>query len=206
MFTGGAVVPLFLDQPELVMIRPTKDVDVVIQAASILAYQEIESHLQLAGWRHDTSRNAPRCRWIHQNVLVDILSSSPVPGEFSSPWFDLGIQKAWSFPADGQNVPVVPATVFLASKLDAFWDRGHRDPWASHDLEDVITVVDGRESLVDEVKNEDTSLRSALAQSFTRLHAAFDLNHLLPGFLPSDPGSQQRLPKLTRKLQILCSL
>jgi len=51
-----------------------------------------------------------------------------------------------------------------------------------------------------------SGLRSAPAQSFTRLHAAFDLNHLLPGFLPGDPGSQQRLPKLKRKLQILCSL
>ncbi len=106
-FTGGAVVPLFLDHPDLFIVRPTKDVDVVIQAASILAYQDIEGCLRDAGWRNDTSEHAPRCRWIHGEILVDVLSSAPVPGEFSSPWFQHGIQYAWHFEAEGQKIPVL---------------------------------------------------------------------------------------------------
>lgn len=205
-FTGGAVVPLFLDYPDLVIVRPTRDVDVVIQAASILDYQEIETRLRNAGWRNDTTDHAPRCRWLQDDILVDILSSTPVPGEFSSPWFQHGVTNAWRFDVEGLQIPVVPATVFLASKLDAFWDRGHRDPWASHDLEDVVTLLDGRASLLEEVRNEISPLRRAIAQSISRLHAQFDLGHLLPGFLPGDPGSQQRIPKLKETLKTLSSL
>ena len=205
-FTGGAVVPLFLDHPDLFIVRPTKDVDVVIQAASILAYQDIEGCLRDAGWRNDTSEHAPRCRWIHGEILVDVLSSAPVPGEFSSPWFQHGIQYAWHFEAEGQKIPVVPSTVFLASKLDAFWDRGKHDPWASHDLEDVVAVVDGRSSLMDEVKTAPPTLRDAIRESLTRVQTEFDLALLLPGFLPGDPGSQKRIPRLKETLNALSNL
>lgn len=52
---------------------------------------------------------------------------------------------------DGVRFQLFSAPFFLASKIEAFRDRGKDDFRASHDLEDVIAVIDGRESLVDEV-------------------------------------------------------
>jgi hypothetical protein len=45
---------------------------------------------------------------------------------------------------------VTPAC-FLVTKLTAFGDRGRRHPIASHDLEDVIAVIDGREEITADV-------------------------------------------------------
>lgn len=40
--------------------------------------------------------------------------------------------------------------MFIATKLEAFADRGGGDFLASHDLEDITTVTDGRPELTDE--------------------------------------------------------
>ena len=40
---------------------------------------------------------------------------------------------------------------FIATKYVAFLDRVAADYYASHDLEDLITVIDGREKIIEEV-------------------------------------------------------
>lgn len=44
------------------------------------------------------------------------------------------------------------APYFCATKLEAFGGRGKNDYLASHDLEDLITVVDGRPELLEDHK------------------------------------------------------
>ena len=51
---------------------------------------------------------------------------------------------------EGLSIRLVAATCFVATKLVAFLDRGKGDYLESHDLEDVLAVVDGRPALVDE--------------------------------------------------------
>ena len=47
---------------------------------------------------------------------------------------------------------MVTAPVFLATKLEAFRGRGQGDFLFSHDLEDLMAVVDGRAALVEECR------------------------------------------------------
>lgn len=44
-------------------------------------------------------------------------------------------------------VRLVCAVAFVATKLEAFASRGGGDFMSSHDLEDVLNIVDGREEL-----------------------------------------------------------
>ena len=64
-FTGGSVVGLLLDQPELTPVRPTDDVDVIIEVISQRNYSTIEERLREIGFANDTSPGAPLCRWIY---------------------------------------------------------------------------------------------------------------------------------------------
>jgi hypothetical protein len=59
------------------------------------------------------------------------------------------------------------ALYFLAFKLEAFDGRGKGDYRASHDLEDLVAVIDGRPEVVDEVAGASEALRAFLAK---RLH------------------------------------
>jgi hypothetical protein len=56
------------------------------------------------------------------------------------------------------SIKLVTPTCFLATKIEAFEGRGNSDYWASHDLEDIIMLFDGRPEIVQEVQSADMSI------------------------------------------------
>jgi hypothetical protein len=93
---------------------------------------------------------------------------------------------------DGNPIRLVSAPVFIATKIEAFKGRGKSDYLASHDLEDIITVVDGRESLLNEIAESGGELRDYLKVEIARMLVVDDFLTSLPGQLPADRGSQAR--------------
>ncbi len=106
----------------------------------------------------------------------------------------------------GLTILLITAPLFLATKIEAFKGRGQGDYLMSHDLEDIITVVDGRASLLDEVQVCDAELKAYLAAEFSALVGNNRFLEALPGHLPGDRASQQRLGALMVKLRSLASL
>lgn len=53
----------------------------------------------------------------------------------------------------GTSRPTMDADA-IATKIEAFKGRGRGDFFASHDLEDLIFVMDGRSTIVEEVQTE----------------------------------------------------
>lgn len=96
---------------------------------------------------------------------------------------------------------MISAPVFLATKLDAFAGRGNADFLFSHDLGDLLAVVDGRDALVDECRNSSPELQAYLGERFRTLLAAPAFIEALPAHLPGDTASQERLPDLEAKLR-----
>ena len=52
---------------------------------------------------------------------------------------------------------------------ETFTSRGHGDFLSSHDLEDVLNIIDGREELIGEMANAPNDLRQAVAGVFRLL-------------------------------------
>jgi hypothetical protein len=92
---------------------------------------------------------------------------------------------------------------FIATKLEAFAGRGNNDFMMSHDLEDVICVLDGRPELEDEITSSAQEIRSYISGRIRVFLGDPDFLNALPGHLPGDAGSQSRLPLLTAKLERL---
>ena len=88
----------------------------------------------------------------------------------------------------------------MATKLEAFKGRGGRDYFASHDLEDVISVIDGRPELLEEVRRTSDDLRAYLAIEFIALLRDSRFVDALPGHLPPDAASQSRIPMLLNRI------
>lgn len=97
------------------------------------------------------------------------------------------------------------AAVFLATKLEAFHGRGGGDFLASHDLEDIAVVVDGRPELVNEVAACEIALRTYLADEIGSLLRNAAFIEALSGHLPGDEASQSRLPIIRERLRLLAS-
>ena len=94
-----------------------------------------------------------------------------------------------------------PPPYFLATKIDAFKGRGGGDYMASHDMEDIITVLDGRPEIVSEIRNSSDDLKIFLSDTFRTLLTNGEFLDAIPGHLPPDRASQARLPRLMKCLE-----
>lgn len=199
-FVGGAILSMLLEL-SLSPIRPTDDLDVIIQVATTERYSELEAKLRSAGFDHDTRQGAPRCRWIYKGLTVDIM---PTEGEFiglNTAWFKEALEGASIVKIDGSLVKIISPVAFIALKLAAFKDRGKADYYGSHDLEDLVSVIDGREEILGEIALAPQRMRDFIVKSLRELNRESAFREACPGFLPSDQASQKRLPLLRQKLE-----
>jgi len=203
VFVGGCATGLLLTAQRAELIRATQDVDIVAPVASITQYHQLEAVVEARGFVRDRSPDAPICRWMRAGVKIDLMPTEPLLG-FHNRWYPLAVQSAKTVTIPtGTAIRLVAAPVFLATKLEAFEGRGQGDYLASHDLEDVLTVVDGREELITETRDSPAELREYLSQRLTGLLAATDFIQAIPGHLPCDPASQSRAPVLLQRLRLL---
>jgi superfamily II DNA or RNA helicase len=204
MFLGGAVLGLLVDSPS--DVRATQDVDVVIDLRSQVDRAALDSQLLALGFQPDRSEGAPICRWRVGPLTVDIMPTDGAILGFSNRWYAEAMAMATRREvAPGVTVKVVSAPYFVATKLEAFLDRGGADFMASHDLEDIIAIIDGRDALIDEVRAASAELRSYLASTFAGFLSTPAFVDAVPGHLRGDPASQARLPLVQQRLRALAA-
>jgi predicted nucleotidyltransferase len=188
---GGCATGLLLTDPAAAPIRATRDVDMIVDTPGHSDNFKLEKELTKRGFRHDLTVGAPICRWTLGDLLVDVIPTDPSVLGFSNRWYPEALASFWlvRLPS-GVEVSVASPAAFLATKLEAFFSRGRGDFVASHDIEDFVSVVDGREEIVDEIRASHEPLRRYLAIELGRLLADERFLSALAGHLPSDRGSQ----------------
>jgi hypothetical protein len=125
---------------------------------------------------------------------------------FSNRWYRAAMEAAHEIALEPElRIRVVTAPYFVATKLEAFSGRGRGDYAGSHDLEDLLTVIDGRAAIVQEIANV-ASLRSYIAEQFLALLKTPAFLDALPGHLLPDPSSQARLPVPRERVEAISSL
>lgn len=212
VFVGGCATGLLLTQARTDRIRITEDVDIIAQALTAREYHAIEAKVRERGFSNDMRPGAPICRWVYGSVTVDVMPTVPDILGFANRWYPLAVRTASTVAlASGLSIRLINAPVFIATKLEAFHDRGRDadgqpDYLGSHDLEDIITVVDRRPELLAECTAAPDELRAYLAKAFGRLLTDADFNTALAGHLPGDASSQARLQKLRDALRVISNL
>lgn len=205
-FTGGSIVNLLLDHPDMSPARPTADVDVIIEIVSNGRYSDTEEVLRGLKFEHDMTEGAPMCRWRLAGVVVDIMPTSGEPLGLNTQWFSEVLECAIEVEYEHTKLKVVSPVGLLVTKYLTFTERGGGDYYGSHDLEDFITVVDGRKNIVSEVDQAIPPLRSYLIGGVKCWLEKDDFRDALSAHLPGDMASQQRLPVLTKKLEEIAGL
>jgi hypothetical protein len=98
------------------------------------------------------------------------------------------------------RIRLITPPYFIATKLEAFRSRGRGDYTNSHDLEDLLIVVDGREAIVKEIAAA-TEVQPYIAEQFLTLLQARTFLDALPGYLLPDSTSQARFPILLDRIK-----
>ena len=205
VFVGGCTTGLFITDPAASGIRATRDVDAIVDVASYAQYTALAERLRELGLAEDTRQGAPLCRWRHDDLLVDIMPVEEHILGFSNRWYPTAIESAQQLHIAERVVRVVTPTLFLATKLEAFHGRGGDDVLASHDLEDIIVVVDGRAEIVNDVLFADVGLRDYIGKEIRALLDHRDFTEALSGFLLPDRASQARRGLIERRLRQLAN-
>jgi hypothetical protein len=206
VFVGGAVAGVLITDPAMPDIRPTQDVDVICRVVARADYHQLGMQLRERGFQEDQRPGAPLCRWCIEEIILDLMPTQGNILGFSNRWYPLAVDTALLHPLpSGRSIRLVSAPVFLATKLEAFHGRGQGNHLFSHDLEDLMAVLDGRESLLEECRQSPPELQTYLSEQIAALLKTPAFIEALPAFLPGDQASQQRLPDLEEKLRsIIC--
>lgn len=204
-FVGGAVIVLLVDQPTLLDIRPTKDVDVIIEVGTLAELYALENPLRSIGFRHDVSEGAPICRWIVEGCKVDLMPVELMPLGMTSNWFSEALKLSETQDlGEGKSVQIITAPFFIATKLEAFKNRGEEDFYGSHDLEDIITLLDGRATIIQEITTTLHKVRNFIASEFQKMLGEPDFHDAFPGHLSA--LSKQRVALVMERIVAIAAL
>lgn len=169
IFVGGATVSLYATRPEAMSIRPTDDIDVVVELVSLGEFYDLQDHLLKLGFKNDMNSKIIS-RFLIQGLKVDFIPTNPSVLGFSNKWYRPGVKTSISYDLNNSTtIRIFTAPYFIASKMEAFKTRGEGDLYASHDLEDIISILDNRDSIEEELINSDSKVRKYLKDEFAAL-------------------------------------
>lgn len=165
VFVGGATISLYADR-EIFEVRPTDDVDVIIEILSYSDRQRLEEKLREIGFTHDVESGVI-CRFKINGIIVDIMPTDDSSIGFKNKWYPEGFKKAINFEIEEDNIAkILSPEYFIATKMEAFKSRGNNDGRTSRDFEDIVFTLENRNSIWNELSNSDIEVKEYLKKEF----------------------------------------
>ncbi|WP_353612502.1 hypothetical protein [Methylobacterium sp. Leaf456] len=123
------------------------------------------------------------------DLKVDFMPDDAAILGFTNRWYKRGIETAVAYLlTEALAIRLLTPELFLATKFEAYLGRGEGDLLASHDLEDILLVVDGREEIVAEMLRSDIDIRQFIAKQLAKLFADRDFDHFVEGNIRGPGG------------------
>lgn len=167
VFIGGAVISLYTDDPAAEEIRPTADIDMTINLANYTEWAQMQERLAELGFYPDPQGQSI-CSYKYQDIAIDIMPADDSSIGVSNIWYKPGFKYLQQIALeDGTRINILPSPYFLATKLEAFKDRGQNDFYGSHDFEDIIYLIDNRTTIVKEILTADDEIRQYIKEELT---------------------------------------
>lgn len=165
VFVGGAAISLYADR-HVFEVRPTDDVDVIIEILNYSERAKLEETLRSIGFENDIQSNVI-CRFKIQGIIVDIMPTNDPSIGFKNMWYPKGFTQAVDYTIDDRSkIKILSVPYFIAAKLEAYKSRGKKDGRTSHDFEDIIFILENRASVWEEMKNADNPVKDYLRNEF----------------------------------------
>lgn len=207
-FVGGCTTALLItDAFAREAVRFTEDVDVIVHVLGYGKWQRLLIELRQRGFR-ESPEDDIICRMRLPNALtgrdliVDFMPDDEAILNFTNRWYRDALHSAADHALPyGTLIRVVTPSYFLATKLEAYRGRGRNDPLTSRDIEDILAVVDGRDSLHAELTQAESALCHYIAQAITALLAHRDFAYAVQAAARQQPAREelifQRLEAIT---------
>jgi predicted nucleotidyltransferase len=168
VFVGGSTVSFYADR-ETFEVRETDDVDVIIEVLTYSDHAKFEERIQNLGFAPDANSKV-KVRYKIRGITVDFMPTTDIAIGFENKWHPDGFKNAIEYSIDeDKSIKILAPEHFLATKLEAFKSRGYSDPRQSQDFEDIVYVLENRNSIWSELATCSESVKSYLKAEFGKL-------------------------------------
>lgn len=116
-----------------------------------------------------TSEDVVICRFRYDDLMVDVMATKSIGWAPGNRWFEQGFGLAFSYDLDDLKIRLLPLPYFLATKFDAFFDRGINDIWASHDYEDIVYLFNHTSDITEQVLQSEEMVKKYIKEYATKI-------------------------------------
>lgn len=180
-YVGGVVVGVYADDIAADDVRPTKDIDLIVNISSSSKLEDFRKELAKKRIFPDAESKVI-CRFKFEDILIDVMSTKEIDWAPANPWFAPGFENLIKFNLDEVTIKILPVAYFLAAKFEAFSNRG-RDARTSPDFEDIVYILDNRIELVTEINSSPNDVKKYLKEELKKLVENDDLHEAIIGHL-----------------------
>ena len=100
VYVGGAVVSLYINDPSAEDVRPTKDIDISLEIATLGELEALRKKLIEKGF-FQSHEDDVICRFHYSDIKVDVMATKTIGWAPGNPWFQAGFNKSQSINLDG---------------------------------------------------------------------------------------------------------
>ncbi len=200
VLVGGCAVGLLITDPARPPIRQTVDVDLLTEVTPLGNYYKLCDRLRERGFKENQE---VICRWQFQALKIDVMPIGESVLGFTNSWYAEAARTPFlqTLPS-GRVIRVIAPRVFIATKLESFASRGQGD-YLHHDLEDIINLIDGRPSLVDEIMNTSDEVQAYVRDELEALITKPEFDDRLIWLLG---GQNDRKSIVLERIRKICGL
>ena len=147
------------------------------------------------------------CRWHYDDIILDVMPTNEKILGFGNIWFKEALDNSVAHNVfTDLIIKSVTAPYFLATKIEAFIERGNNDFFASHDFEDLITVIAGRIEIIAEIAASNNSLKKYLKEKFINFTQDNQFELALPGHVNDGPITMQRVQTVQQRINAIIAI
>lgn len=170
VFVGGCTTGLLIsDDFTKEQIRYTDDVDLIVDVVGYPAWASLQQQLREHGFSIDMGEEVV-CRMLLGELKVDFMPVDEKTLGFTNKWYRDAVATAQDYQLTDQLViKLVAPEYFIATKVEAYLGRGNGDCLSSHDIEDLLNIFDGRQEIVEEIKNTSVALKGYISEQLKSL-------------------------------------
>ncbi len=177
IYIGGAVVSLYCTDNGAELPRPTRDIDISVQISSYSQMDRLRKNLAIKKIFPAITEKV-MYRYSYEGILIDFIPFEETPLGPTNSWLKPGFKKAYSIHIGETEIKILPVSIFLATKWEAFKSRGN-DPRTSPDFEDIIYVIDNNLELLVDIENADKKVQDFLISMSNEILHHPSLNEII---------------------------
>jgi hypothetical protein len=120
VFVGGCAAGLLITDPGAAPVRPTVDVDAIVEIASYAELMALDLRLRQLGFEQPHEEGTPLCRWVQGDVILDLMPTDSTILGFSNRWYPQALDDAGTVAIGNHQIRLISAPYFTGDQTRSF--------------------------------------------------------------------------------------